>query len=147
MDFQREGYCGLYCGACPVMLATQKRDAAQNAQQPPEAVCFGCKSDNVAPWCAECALKRSARAKGFESCIECAEIPCAPLTTFVEDPQWPYHLAVPKNWALLRQLGRNDWLRNQETRWRCPACGTSFAWRDEVCPSCGKSVSNYKADL
>jgi hypothetical protein len=129
------------------MLATQKRSPAQNAQLPAEEVCFGCKSAKTSPWCTDCAIKRCAQAKGFESCIQCADIPCEQLTRFVEDPQWPYHLAVPKNWAALRQLGAVAWLRDQDARWRCPACGSQFAWRDETCPTCGKPVANYTADL
>ncbi len=145
MDFQREGYCGLYCGACPVLLATEKQNASAPAS--PEHICFGCKSEQAAPWCTNCEIKQCAREKGFESCTQCDEIPCAQLTRFVEDPQYPYHLGVPKNWDLIRQLSAAEWLHDQDSRWRCPSCGTKFAWRDEVCPGCGKSVSNYKADV
>ncbi len=150
MDFQREGYCGLYCGACSVLLATEKRGLpaqTQIEQLSPDQVCFGCKSDKAAPWCTTCGIKQCAREKGLESCTQCAEIPCEQIHRFVEDPQWPYHLGVPKNWTLIRQMGSTEWLHNQDTRWRCPSCGTKFAWRDEICPGCGKTVSNYKADV
>ncbi len=150
MDFQREGYCGLYCGACPVLLATEKRervDPLQNAQLPAEQVCFGCKSEKSTPWCTDCALKHCARSKGFDSCAQCDEVPCEPMTRFVEDPQWPYHKAVPKNWRLIREQGMAEWSRDQAVRWQCPSCGAPFAWRDETCAQCGNPVSNYTADL
>jgi len=40
MEFVLQGYCGLYCGACPIMLNTK---AGAGTEQ-----CYGCKSEQPA---------------------------------------------------------------------------------------------------
>jgi hypothetical protein len=140
MDFKLDGYCGLYCGACPGMLATK----AGTAGDP----CYGCKSEQPAGHCATCGIKACARNKGYEFCDECAELrTCDKMHSFMVDPQWPYHQSVWKNMEMMRQEGLAAWLVAQEERWRCTSCGTSHSWWDETCPSCGQPVANYRADL
>ena len=151
MEFRRDGYCGLYCGACPVFLANEQGKVEELAQKwekkPEELICFGCKSEQVTPWCTTCDIKLCAQDKGYEFCFECNELPCDKMTTFIEDERCPYHLGVKKNLDFIRQKGVETWLQAQDARWRCQECGTKFAWQDETCKNCGSAVSNYKADL
>lgn len=151
MEFKRDGYCGLYCGACPNMLATElgTLDALAAARQstPEEQACLGCKSGKTAPFCTTCQIKQCAKDKGFEFCFECDDLPCSLLTTFMEDERYPYHLGVMANLEAIRSDGVQVWLKSQESRWRCPGCGAKFSWQDETCSACGKAVSSYRADL
>lgn len=151
MEFRRDGYCGLYCGACPNLLATEHDtlDALADIRRskPEDQICFGCKSGKTAPFCTTCRIKQCARDKGFEFCFECDSFPCDILTAFIEDNQYPYHLGVTKNLSAIHEDGVKAWLEYQESRWRCSACGAKFAWQDETCSTCGKPVSNYKAEL
>jgi predicted RNA-binding Zn-ribbon protein involved in translation (DUF1610 family) len=151
VEFKLDAYCGLYCGACPMMLAHQNGEleafAERIGRKPEDVRCFGCKSDKVASFCATCELRQCAGSKGFDSCFRCEELPCDPFVAFRDDEQWPYHAAVPKNLERIQQTGVEVWLEEQDARWRCPKCGTRFAWQDEECKSCGEKVSNYKADL
>jgi len=86
--FQREGYCGLYCGACPKFLASEN-DTQEDTR------CQGCKSAVVAGWCQTCTLKACARNKGLAFCGECDLYPCADLQAFIDDVRYPYHSLVP----------------------------------------------------
>jgi predicted RNA-binding Zn-ribbon protein involved in translation (DUF1610 family) len=151
MEFKLDAYCGLYCGACPMMLAHQNGELeafAERIGRDLEAVrCFGCKSGKVASFCATCELRQCAGGKGYDFCFRCEELPCDPFVAFRDTEEWPYHAAVPKNLARIQQVGVEVWLEEQDARWRCPKCGTKFAWQDETCKNCGKAVSNYKADL
>jgi predicted RNA-binding Zn-ribbon protein involved in translation (DUF1610 family) len=151
MEFRRDGYCGLYCGACPNLLATEHGTLEGLAKirqtKPEESICYGCKSEKVTSWCTTCAIKLCAQNKGYEFCFECDELPCDKMTTFIEDERCPYHLGVMKNLDFIRQNSVEAWLQAQDARWRCPECGTKFAWQDETCKNCGSAVSNYKADL
>jgi hypothetical protein len=151
MDFVKHGYCGLYCGACPTMLATENGELEAFAQggslTPEELACYGCKSEKVAVFCRDCGLKRCAREKGFDFCHQCPDLPCWRVTEFMQEEEYPYHLGVLKNLDVIRQQGLDAWLSAQDNRWRCPACGTKFAWQDEVCRKCGQPAANYKADL
>lgn len=151
MELKRDAYCGLYCGACPVFLANEQGKVEELAQKwekkPEELICFGCKSEQVTPWCTTCDIKLCAQEKGYEFCFECNELPCDKMTTFIEDERCPYHLGVTKNLDFIHQNGVEAWLQAQDARWRCLECGTQFAWQDETCKNCGSTVSNYKADL
>ena len=140
LEFQFDGYCGLYCGACPVLLETKAGTGRM--------VCFGCKSGQPAGHCQTCEIKACAREKGFSFCGECPDlIPCEKMNGFLADAEWPYHAAVPANFRAIRAMGVPQWLQAQETRWKCAACGATHAWRDEICPRCGAAVASYKADL
>jgi hypothetical protein len=140
MDFVLDGYCGLYCGACPVMLEAKAGKAANP--------CYGCKSERPAGHCVTCAIKACAREKGYAFCDECAELStCEKMQAFMVDPQWPYHQGVLKNMETIRRDGLAQWLEVQDRRWRCPSCGASHSWWDETCPQCRQAVANYRADL
>ncbi|MBN1678741.1 MAG: DUF3795 domain-containing protein [Anaerolineae bacterium] len=132
-----DGYCGLYCGACPAFLATRRGETIDGKQ------CKGCKSTVLMGWCAQCPLKACAQEKGYDSCAECDSFPCAPMTAFIEDQEYPYHGLVPGDIETIRAIGIPAWLAEQAERWRCPACGTPFAWRMTTCPACGGAVRSW----
>lgn len=140
MNYVYDCYCGLYCGACTMMLDTK----AGKTDKP----CYGCKSEAPAGHCATCAIKACARGKGFEFCIECAELPtCEKMNHFINDPEYPNGLCVMKNMQTIQQVGLPQWLADQELRWQCKNCGTPHSWWDETCPKCGQTVDSYKADI
>lgn len=140
MEYVLDGYCGLYCGACPMML-----DTITGKGPTP---CHGCKSEQPAGHCAECVIKACARSKGYDFCDLCAELAsCEKMNGFMSDPEWPYHQGVLKNFVAIRAVGKDQWLQDQKNRWQCSACGTQHSWWDETCPQCGEMVENYKADL
>jgi hypothetical protein len=151
MEMQRDAYCGLFCGACPIFLANESGTVDALAMswkmKPEELVCYGCKSGQVTSWCTTCGIKQCAQQKGYEFCGQCPDAPCDQLTAFIEDEQFPYHLPVMKNLDAIRAYGVAAWLQAQDARWRCPACDTKFAWRDTICDQCGGQVSNYQADI
>jgi hypothetical protein len=140
MDFILHGYCGLYCGACPIMLNTE---AGTGTEQ-----CYGCKSEQPTGYCAICGIKACARRKGYEFCNECSEYStCELMQKFMEDTKWPYQQIVSNNMESIQKNGLSKWLEAQEQRWRCTNCGASHSWWDETCPQCGQAVASYKADI
>ncbi|MBN1202878.1 MAG: DUF3795 domain-containing protein [Anaerolineae bacterium] len=150
MEFKRDAYCGLYCGACPVFLATadSSPDAlqalAEQMNTDPETLrCYGCKSEKTVTWRSGCRLKACARERGLEFCIECDEYPCANLVAFTIDRQYAYHTLVLKNMEVIRREGVTAWLEQQAGRWRCAACGTSHSWYDAACPACESPTRNW----
>lgn len=145
--FRRDGYCGLYCGACPRFLASEndtlEQLAAEKNTTPDLIRCHGCKSAVVSGWCAICNLKQCARSKGLEFCDDCDQYPCADLQGFINDLNYPYHSLVPQDLQTIRQKGLDAWLREQNVRWRCPACGTKYSWHTTTCPTCGGPTRNW----
>ena len=142
MDFILHGYCGVYCGACPILLVT-KAGKLDETQQ-----CYGCKSDKPTGFCSTCAIKACAQQKGYEFCNQCSELKiCGLMSKFISDQQYPYGGCVLKNMERIRDISLPTWLEMQEERWRCKNCGASHSWYDETCSRCGHAVASYKADL
>ncbi len=135
-EFILDGYCGLYCGACPALLET-KAGAAQTA-------CRGCRSDQNPEWCRTCGLKACARGKNVEFCFACPEYPCADLEEFKTSAEYPYHSEVYGYMETIREEGKPAWLKNMKARWSCPACGREASWWDTACPDCGAKLNGYE---
>jgi len=141
MSYRLDGYCGLYCGACPTLLGTK---AGKEAHP-----CHGCKSDQIDSqrYCATCSIKVCARGRGFEFCIECPDLEnCDLLQKFITDEMWPYHQGVMKNLEFIQCEGLATWLEMQQQRWRCGKCGAVLSWWDETCPSCRAAVDSYRTE-
>ncbi len=145
---QKDAYCGLYCEACPVYIATQNNtlnSLSQKIDLPvQEIACHGCKSDTNFQWCRICNLKKCAREKNIEFCIECSDYPCQDLTNFKEETKYPYHCEVFDNLEEIKNLGKEKWLKNQQKRWSCQNCGSLFSYYDLKCPECSQEVNGYK---
>ncbi len=142
MDYVLDGYCGVFCGACPVMLATKAGKLEGDMS------CYGCKSEKPTGFCKTCRIKACAISKGFEFCIECGKITtCDLMQKFITDKQYPYGLCVLKNLKIIQTTGLVNWLEMQVKRWRCEHCGEPHSWYQETCSKCGFTVNNYLADL
>lgn len=142
MEYVFDGYCGVYCGACPTVLATKAEEIAETMQ------CYGCKSEKPTGYCATCGIKACAQGKGYEFCHQCNELEtCELMQKFISDKQWPYGQCVLKNMEAIQVIGLPKWLEMQDKRWRCKNCGASYSWYHETCPQCGQVVASYKADL
>lgn len=126
-------YCGNYCGSCALYLRSVSAD------DPSEVKCMGCKSDKVAPHCQKCAIKNCASEKGLDSCGECDDFPCEKTKKFHGSGR-DFAFVAEKNCYVLSQCGYKEWLKNQQARWECVKCGTTFSNRAQKCPKCESDV-------
>lgn len=141
-EFVPDGYCGLYCAACPQYMGTKNNQIDVTD----ENACKGCKSDTVAKgWYIKCNLKACAKTKNVEFCYECSEYPCENLKTFKQDPDYPYHSEVFDYMNTIKTSGKEAWLQDMESRWKCTQCGSSFNWWTTKCEQCGNAVKGYSA--
>jgi len=83
--------CGIDCQMCDALIAPQAQDEAlfkKLAEQfqanfgktiDPELLrCAGCKNEGPhISFCFECEIRKCAMDKGFETCAECGDLPCA----------------------------------------------------------------------
>ena len=136
LSFKEDAYCGLYCGACELLVATREGtlDAlAEQRDMPPEDLtCYGCKTARSSIYCQTCAIKQCARARQVEFCVECADYPCERLRAFQGDGK-PHKAVLQKNLAAINAQGVDAWLAAQQRRWNCPACGVRFAYYARSC--------------
>jgi hypothetical protein len=136
MEFSPDGYCGLYCGACPMLLETK----AGSGKQP----CRGCKSDQNPEWCLNCGLKACARGKGLDFCNACADYPCKDLEEFKTSAEYPYHREVYDYMKIIETEGKAAWLEKMKVRWSCPECKQEASWWDLSCTQCGAKLDGYQ---
>ena len=149
MEYRYDTHCGLYCGACAVLLANQqdrlRHAAAEWEMQTEQLRCGGCKSDTHCVYCVDCEIKRCAEGKQVEFCVECAEYPCPRIVAFRND-RHPHHSIVLHNLEAIRTLGMARWLATRKERWSGPSCGAPFSWYDETCDRCGHRLYNCVAE-
>lgn len=142
-------YCGLYCGACELFIATRngtldalsrQRGVSANALH-----CDGCKGTQSSCYCTHCAIKSCARDKGVAVCIDCAEYPCADLAAFRNDGH-AHKKVIFRNLRFIEQEGLPAWLDAQNERWRCRACFTRSSYYQTTCTACGASLHDCEAE-
>jgi hypothetical protein len=141
--------CGLYCGACPMYLATQENSdermesmrkqygAGALKMSKEDLLCDGCLGGGrLASFCRKCEIRESATAKTkTRRCSECAEFACSRITDFNNDAML-HHDEVLENLRQLRTMGIKDWAKHEEERWQCPKCQAKISWYEPECPKC-----------
>lgn len=144
-EYDYGAYCGLYCGACALMVANE-RGAVEKLLENEEPgytvadlTCRGCRTDVVARWCADCEMRRCARERAVAFCCGCDDYPCEHNKAFRAD-EHPHHSVVLKNLAAIAEGGEAAWLAAQLERWGCPSCGARFTWYDKKCDGCGAEL-------
>jgi len=140
VDRNLEAYCGLYCGACPVLLKRED-DAIHRAvrehfdAEPEDLFCRGCRSDVLSVSCRDCAKRDCAQQRGLDSCATCPEMPCDKLTF-----RLPHASEIVPNLEALRDRGSHAWLAEQAKHWQCPSCGHTGSWYERICAQCGTEL-------
>ncbi|UCC33365.1 MAG: DUF3795 domain-containing protein [Candidatus Bathyarchaeota archaeon] len=135
------GICGAYCGACTTYRAYNDNDQElieweiKTDMPRDEIYCRGCLSDLVNKWCANCNFRKCAGKRGIIYCFECEEFPCKKLVDFSKTR--PHRVLGLNNLKRLREISIDEWLKEQEKRWACPACSKKLHWYSEECPDCG----------
>ena len=147
--------CGLYCGACPMYLASQDKDEQKMKAlmqqfsggkmqfKPEDLICDGCIArGRVASFCRKCAIRACAEGKpNVTRCSDCPDFPCARITNFNNDGM-QHHSEVLSNLRQIQKMGIKEWTKYEEGLWRCPQCRTSLSWYDKACPKCGAKRSD-----
>ena len=141
--------CGLYCGACPMYLATQEKDETRMKSilkqfssgsgkfAMEDLLCDGCiAGGRVASFCAKCAIRDCASKKTEDKrCAGCLDFACSRITGFNNDGM-RHHSEVLSNLRQLRQRGIKEWAGYEAERWRCPQCRHPMSWYDAECSKC-----------
>ncbi len=94
MKGKKVAYCGIVCGDCRALIATQTNDAElkkevakawsteKEALKPEDINCDGCLATGrrLFKFCGVCEARGCGYEKGVENCAYCREFPCAKLT-------------------------------------------------------------------
>lgn len=169
MSANFDSYCGIYCGACSIMVSyrTGIKDPLANffneenvrsffamqgneypEGEPFEHKCSGCKTDILFVNCRPCKIRPCAEAKNLQHCGECSDYPCQLFNFQFCNPDIQKNLPHSKmaviNLDRIKETGVSRWLVEQEAVWRCPDCGTGFSWYASVCSHCGRELDSLK---
>ena len=164
-NFNYDSYCGIYCGACDIMLAYKtgakyrlaafwnestvktfqyKIGLTYDKSKPFTYKCNGCKTDTLFVNCGVCQIRKCAIDSKIEHCIDCDKYPCK---LFVDsrkmDSLLPHLKSNHNNMETIKKSGVAYWLSEQEKKWKCPNCDTSFSWYTYKCKNCGNDLKRY----
>jgi len=142
--------CGLYCGACPMYIATQTNDEQKQSAllkqfssgpmkfKMEDLLCDGCIGNGrVASFCRSCPIRSCpADKQNVARCSDCPDFPCSRISNFNNDGML-HHAEVLQNLRQIREMGIKKWAKYEEECWRCPQCRMPMSWYDSKCSKCG----------
>lgn len=148
------GRCGLYCGICEIYRAykdskeLQEALAKRHGCASEEVRCEGCQAIDIYGWSYEkewgrnCKILICLNTKKLNFCIECTEYDaCQKFDKFAKICSG-LGMDLRGNLQMIGEGGGEEWLSEQEERWRCPKCGNpiivSYDFKD--CHWCGERL-------
>ncbi len=150
--------CGLHCATCGVYIATRDGNGKFRAimgnlygTKPEETECLGCMQpyppEKQYISCRVCNIRDCVTAKGYYSCHQCHQWPCAEIENFGlatgvrvmkrTIPIWRRKVAEHGD-----ERGSIEWSRTECKRYHCIACGNPLFRGAQRCRSCKKPVAD-----
>jgi hypothetical protein len=125
--------CGMNCGICVAFFGyTMKGDKRKHP-------CNTCRSRKsqctfIKKKCYKLATKQ------IEYCFECTDFPCANLRTLDKGYRNKYGMSMIENLSYIQANGIEQFLKNEQKRWKCPSCGGIICVHNKTCYACGKTL-------
>ena len=144
------GRCGLYCGACGIYRAykdggvIRERIAGSFNIQSEQVRCDGCQALSPGCWGYDCEIVQCLSTKGFSFCYQCEDYASRRCEKF-ENLARRYAergMDLRTNLARIAAGEVEEWLAEQEERWRCPACGQPISCHEDHCHHCGAPLTS-----
>jgi len=144
-DMAIVGRCGLYCGACGVYRAYKDGGGyleyvVESWKIPEEKLrCEGCQALTPDCWGTGCEIMDCLEENGYAYCYECESFKGRSCERYEGVASRYLGRGQDIREALLRvQAGEaEEWLEEQDRRWRCPSCGRPVSWHAHRCFGCG----------
>ncbi|HOD28820.1 MAG TPA: DUF3795 domain-containing protein [Syntrophales bacterium] len=137
--------CGLYCGACGIMIAHQENNLKLKEKLTQvygvavdEIRCEGCLSDAPFFFCKVCSIKSCAQEKKIAGCFQCDDFPCKIIDEFAFPVARQVMLRSVPAW---KKLGTEQWMAEEEKRYSCPHCGCRLFRGVKRCRNCKEEVA------
>ena len=134
--------CGMNCRLC---IAYQARENDLNKQGFHRKYCPGCipRGENCTFMKDSCELVGQGKVR---FCFDCANYPCKRLKALDKRYRTKYHMSMTGNLNLIKEQGMDSFLKQQEKKWQCPACGGTICCHNGLCLKCSidKLLRNKK---
>jgi hypothetical protein len=148
VDRNLAGRCGLYCGACGIYRAyvdggEYLEYVSKNWNIPKERIrCNGCQA--LTPECSGsgCERVKCLNSKNYRFCHQCESFKDHSCDLFEKVASRYLERGQDIREALRRIAAgeMDEWLEEQDKRWRCPSCGQPISWYGDRCFKCGKLI-------
>lgn len=122
--------CGMNCRLCYGYIRPKNPCGGCNA--PDEGKPKSCTNCKIVV--CEIRLKN-----GWDTCAPC-DRPCRRLKDLDKRYRTKYHMSMIENLACIHDDGMDGFLKKEEKRRRCSACGEVVCVHREECPNCGVLV-------
>ena len=115
--------CGMNCVLC-------------QAYQGKGLACRGCGHGGERKACQNCSIRKYENKKTF--CFECAKYPCNRLKALDKRYRTKYHMSMLENLAFIQKNGLDEFIRQQNERYRCSRCGKLRTVHQDYCLYCAQ---------
>ena len=124
--------CGMNCAVCSSYLSKKNDLKAKGIRLP---FCSGCRSRHK-----NCSFLKKHCSKLSNNevffCFECGVFPCDRLKRVDNRYQELYHMSLIVNLKLIKEIGLENFLFQQEKAWKCPTCGELICCHNGLCYNC-----------
>ena len=74
--------------------------------------------------------------KQIEYCFECIDFPCENLKNLDKRYRDKYGMSAIENLKYIQKKGINQFLKNEQERWKCPTCSGVICVHNKKCYTC-----------
>lgn len=145
------GRCGLYCGTCLVYRAYKDSEqlrakiAKEEDCRPEEIRCQGCQTVlingwNSKEWGRNCGIVKCQESKGLKFCYECDAYPDCEKFHRIADGLHKRGVDLLENLTRIKAGQTDEWLKDQEEKWRCRKCHKPVSAYLDECHWCGARI-------
>ncbi len=124
--------CGMNCALCASHLALRYDVKSKGVHIP---YCRGCQLRDK-----QCAfLKKQCsrlKLKQVQYCYECPAFPCKNLRGLDTRYRSLFHMSMIENLQYIQDYGIQQFLEEEQKRWKCPACGEVLCCHNGLCFQC-----------
>jgi len=142
------GRCGLYCGSCLVYRAykdsaeLRQKVADEERCKPEDIRCEGCQTVltdgwNSKEWGKSCRIIACLESKGLDFCYECGTFPDCDKFHGIADYLLKRGENLIENLKEIQAGKAEEWLKKEDQKWRCRACGKPISAYLDECHWCG----------
>lgn len=128
--------CGMNCAICLAFMRDKNR-------------CFGCRTDSSQKpeYCIKCIIFNCELLKNTDSkfCYDCEKFPCKRLKQLDKRYRTKYYMSMIDNLKYIQKSGLDQFVNNEQVRWRCSICGAILCVHRNFCLNCKTLLPQSKS--
>ncbi len=123
--------CGMNCGLCIGHLRENRPCGGKKDDENKPLVCRSCTIVN-------CSLL-SVTESGY--CYDCEKHPCTRLKNLDKRYRTKYGMSMIENLTFIKNHGLEQFLKNEEEKWKCKVCGSGLSVHRGYCINCKTEIN------